>query len=300
MPRARASVTGADTLGRGRRLRSKTTAFFCCHFRRRFPAVAGVAKRLQVVGVDKQRPHAAVRDDVVNVGSTCTHPTHGTGTAERLPQELLRAQVILEDRQAVPLVPVSGLCASAGGVLGLVLWAVHLPRQHTAADVCARPEWLLCHGLSPPGKTKTPEPSHLSVMNRLRRVGSGSLLRYSRWTLCGSFCSTPRFVHLWSLAKAAEPFASGKSGKANIHLLLSFYHTLFLIAILFTSKKFCFPINKHYPKSEINARLSVVVSAGSIHSINVNSPYPLVRVCASITSAPGGAVSRSEASTHPQ
>ena len=154
MPRARASVTGADALGRGRRLRSKTTAFFCCHFRRRFPAMAGVAKRLQVVGVDKQRPHAAVRNDVINVGSTCTHPTHGTGTAERLPQELLRAQAIFEDWQAVPLVPVSGLCASAGGVLWLVLWAVHLPRQHTAADVCARPEWLLCHGLSPPGKNK--------------------------------------------------------------------------------------------------------------------------------------------------
>lgn len=177
MPRARASVTDADTLGRGRRLRSKTTAFFCCHFRRRFPAVAGVAKRLQVVVVDKQRPHAAVWNDVVNVGCTCTHPTHGTGAAERLPQELLRAQVIFEDRQAVPLVPVSGLCTSAGGVLWLVLWTVHLPRQHAAADVCARPEWLLCHGLSPPGKTKTPEPSH-HMVHRLRRVGSGSSFRY--------------------------------------------------------------------------------------------------------------------------
>lgn len=129
-----------------------------------------MTERLQVVGIDEQRPHAAVRDDMIHIGGASPLSTEGTCAAVRLTPKLIGTHVILEDWQRVPLVPVRCRRASAGGVLRLVLWTVHLPRQHAAADMCARSEWLLCHGLSPPGKTKAPEPSHLSVI-----IGSGAL-----------------------------------------------------------------------------------------------------------------------------
>ena len=173
-------------------------------------------------------------------------------------------------------------------------------RVSTRQPMCAHGRSGFCAtGYHLRAKTKTPEPSH-HMVHRLRRVGSGSFCRYSRRILCGSSCSIPRSAFPRSPATAAGLFAAGKSGKAGIRPLSSFYHNILLFAILFTPKKFTFPINKHYPKSEINARLSAVVSGGSIHSMYANSPNPLLRVSVSITSAPGGAVSLSDASTHPQ
>lgn len=141
---------------------------------------------------------------------------------------------------------------------------------------------------------------HTISVDQLRRVGSGSQDRYSRWTLAYSFCTTQECASRKCQAEAAVPFADGKGDTANIHPSFSFYHKSFRFAILFTSNSFIFPENKHYPKPEISARADTSVEAGNNASIYSNEPYPLDLHWRSRTTAPSGSASnRASLSTHP-
>ena len=68
---------------------------------------------------------------------------------------MVRAEIIRPDGQIVPAVI---LCAGLALVFWLMLCAPSGSRQVWAARMSAGPERLHGHGLSPPGKTKTPDP----------------------------------------------------------------------------------------------------------------------------------------------
>ena len=139
-----------------------------------FPAVARVAQALQVTLVDEQRPVALVVLDVVHVGGPDPPALTGTFPAEWLPQELGRPKLVRPDRQVVPAVP--GRALPAGRRLGLVSRAPALPGQRGAAWVPAGPQRFARRGLSPPDKTKTPEP-------RSNRLAGHGLRRSTLWPL---------------------------------------------------------------------------------------------------------------------
>ena len=132
---------------------------FFCLLPCRFLVMASFAQALVVGRVDEQRPAPPVGLDVVHhrcpgaVPGVSGRILRGALAAERLPQELRRAQVVRPDRQAVPAVIFRR--DPARGFLGLVLGTVPLPGQGGTPRVSARPERLQGHGLSPPGKTKS-------------------------------------------------------------------------------------------------------------------------------------------------
>ena len=142
---------------------------------------------------------------------------------------------------------------------------------------------------------------HTISVDQLRRVGSGSQDRYSRWTLACSSCTTLGCAFPQCPAGASAPFFDGKWDTANIHPSFSFYHKSFRFAILFTSNSFIFPENKHYPKPEISARADTSVEAGNNASIYSNDPYPLdIRSGAPRRMVPSGRWSNcASLSTHP-
>lgn len=146
-------------------------------FRHGFAAVAGVAKALQILSVREHRPVPVVRDDVVHLrgpGSAARiswRIPNRTLPAKRLSQELSGAQFVCPFRRGVHPAPGSGRLAAACSVFGLMRCAVSARHQGAASWVPARPQGLLCHGLSPPGKTKEPGPTRPHCGS----CGSGSL-----------------------------------------------------------------------------------------------------------------------------
>lgn len=198
-------------------------------------AVARVAQALEIVPVGEQRPVSPVVPHMVHLRGQCADAPPGALPAELLPEQLAGPKIIRPDGQAIPAVPLGGL--TPGGLLWLMRWAVTVPGELAATWVSARPEWLHCHGLSPPGKTKAPKPRHtLSCWSWLRRlsgldVGSGSG-RYSRWIPARSACSTPAVLWPSSPASAAEPCACRISGRAASHLSRLVYHTFPWVAML--------------------------------------------------------------------
>ena len=96
--------------------------------------------------------------DVVNVRCPDTKPALCALAAEGFAQNLRRSKI------AFPFVglvhPSPGLCLGAAPVAARpVCVAVTVAHQHAAAWVSARSQWLMAHGLSPPGKNKKPPPT---------------------------------------------------------------------------------------------------------------------------------------------
>ena len=121
--------------------------------------MASLAEALQVAYVRKQRHVATVRDNVVHHRGLGPAPSLGADPAERLPEELIRPEIIRPQRQAVQLVPLGGLSPLCLWLL--VLGAVPGLGQGSTPRVPTWPERLLSHGLSPPGgKTKSQHPTN--------------------------------------------------------------------------------------------------------------------------------------------
>lgn len=118
--------------------------------------MAAVAQALQVPRRREECPVAPVGRDVVHIRGPDTQTALGTLAAERFPQELRRPECLGPGRQTVPVVPRGAF--SALGRLGPMVITPAIAGQIVATRFAAWPQGFLCHGLSPPGKTKTPRP----------------------------------------------------------------------------------------------------------------------------------------------
>ena len=150
-------------------------------FSGRFAVVAGLAQALVVSRVDELAPVPPVWYDVVHhrgpdavPGITWRIP-RGALAAERLPQELRRAQVVRPDGQAVPAVV---LPPRLGGALsGACAWGSTPPGSGPHILGAGMAGAVSGPGLSPPGKQKSARattPDHRVI------IGSGAGL-YGRW-----------------------------------------------------------------------------------------------------------------------
>ena len=129
---------------------ANSTASNFAHFCHGFAAVASMAKGLEIASIRKNLPVAAMWSDVVNIRRPdpeqvrqvlllrlgCTLP------AEGFLQQLVRAEIIGPDRQAIPAVPIGGIGTPALSVSGLVLLAVACSRQLPAPGMSARLQGL--------------------------------------------------------------------------------------------------------------------------------------------------------------
>lgn len=191
---------------RGRGLLWILASFLCkifTHLCGCFSAVARVAERLEVLGIDKQRPVSSMGCDVVNIGCTSSFAGKCTMTAEWLAQELIRSKMVSKDRQLVPPVPGCSFLAATTLVFRLVCVTVPIPGQDTAANMSAGSQGPNCHGLSPPGIQKAPEPSH--------RFGGSAQARWLRLSgLIFTMDSRRQFLHQTGIFL---PAVSGRSRK---------------------------------------------------------------------------------------
>jgi hypothetical protein len=249
--------------------RQKSAAIFP-HFGRRFAAMAAMTQALQIGGIDKQSPVAPMGRDVVNIrrpdpsALPCAFPTKGFF------QELHRPQSVPKDGLGIPAVPACRLRTAA--ILGLVFWTIAVARQSATADACAGFQSFQGHGLSPPDKTKKPEPTHLHG-DWLRLIGSGSCNRYSQRSHSCTLGSRPEGSSPSFPAALWRLFPVRKRDTATIHPSWIFYHISFYFARVSLPFSFKFPENIHYLKSEISARLSSFVPGGSMASMYSKHPY---------------------------
>ena len=149
------------------------------HFCQRLSAMAGMTKALQVATVREYRPVSAVRLDVVHFRGRCPDSTPGTFPAKRLTKELSGPQVLRPLWSQVH--PVPGLGRITAAVLGAVEITIAASYQGRTPRMSAWTQRLLCHGLSPPGKTKS---RHRRLLHR-KIIGTGlsestGHVRYSR------------------------------------------------------------------------------------------------------------------------
>lgn len=117
--------------------------------------MARVAERLQVTAIREERPVPTVGHDVVHVRGPHSSALLGTGPAIGLTQELVWAEIVRPLRRSIQTVP----CGAVGAALifGLVGSTVAVRHQDAASWMPAWSQRLPAHGLSPPGKQKTPE-----------------------------------------------------------------------------------------------------------------------------------------------
>jgi len=113
--------------------------------------MAPLAQALQVFRVGEQRYVATVRHDVINNGGSHSQTVLPTVAAKGLLEELRRPQLFSPDGQAVEPVPVLALSSL---VLGLVSVTPTVTSYRRASRLAAWPQWLSCHGLSPPRQKK--------------------------------------------------------------------------------------------------------------------------------------------------
>lgn len=122
-------------------------------FKRCLPVVMMLAQALVVSWVDKQRPVATERPNVID--NSCSRSTSRISgrilpsalSAVRLPEKLLWSELVSPDRKQVP--PVI-LRAGSSLVLWLMLLAPALAGQSRTSRVSTGSQWLTRHGLSPP------------------------------------------------------------------------------------------------------------------------------------------------------
>ena len=159
-----------------------------------------MAQGLQIVRIDKQRPITTVGNNVINVRSSDAQALQCAVAAKGFSQELIRPKVVTEYRQLVPSVPVCRFLAAPHDVPWSVFRTVALTGQDMAANMSARPQGLLCHGLSPPGKQKAPEPSH--------RLGGSAQARWLR--LSGSIFTMDSCLQFLHQTGILLPTVSGR------------------------------------------------------------------------------------------
>ena len=163
----------------------------------RLATMAGMAKALEIAAVREHCPVSAVRLDVVHFRGRRPVSAPGTFPAKGLAKELSRPQVLRPLWSQVH--PVPGLGRIAAAVLGAVEITIAASDQGRTPRMSAWTQRLLCHGLSPPGKTKSLH-QHVRPLRIMwhRLIGTGTR-RYSRWTLFRRACNTPSSSWLWSL-----------------------------------------------------------------------------------------------------
>lgn len=137
-----------------------------CH---RLTAMTRVAERLQVTAIREERPIPTVGHDVVHVRGPHSSALLGTGPAIGLTQELVWAEIVRPLRRSIQTVP----CGAVGAALifGLVGSTVAVRHQDAASWMPAWSQRLPAHGLSPPGKQKTPETMATLALGNI--MGSG-------------------------------------------------------------------------------------------------------------------------------
>lgn len=111
---------------------------------------------MQIASIRELRPVSVVRLHMVHIRGPGADTTLCTFPTKRFPQKLLGSQIIHPLRREIHPVPGLGLLAAPGAVFGLVGCTVSTRHQDAAARMPARSERLQGHGLSPPGKTKSP------------------------------------------------------------------------------------------------------------------------------------------------
>ena len=167
------------------------------HFSHRLATVAGMAKALKIATIHEHCPVSTVRLDVIHFRGRCPVSVPSTLPAKRLTKELAGPQVFRPLWCQVH--PVPGLGFVAAVILWPVAVAVAVGDQGRTPRMPAWAQRLLCHGLSPPGKTKSLR-QHVRPLRIMwhRLYGTGTR-RYLRWTLSRRACSTPSSSWLWSL-----------------------------------------------------------------------------------------------------
>ena len=167
------------------------------HFSHRLATVAGMAKALKIATIHEHCPVSTVRLDVIHFRGRCPVSVPSTLPAKRLTKELAGPQVFRPLWCQVH--PVPGLGFVAAVILWPVAVAVAAGDQGRTPRMPAWAQRLLCHGLSPPGKTKSLR-QHVRPLRIMwhRLYGTGTR-RYLRWTLSRRACSTPSSSWLWSL-----------------------------------------------------------------------------------------------------
>ena len=157
------------------------SASLLLHFGHRLATMAGMAKALEIAAVREHCPVSAVRLDVVHFRGRRPVSAPGTFPAKGLAKELSRPQVLRPLWSQVH--PVPGLGRIAAAVLGAVEITIAASDQGRTPRMSAWTQRLLCHGLSPPGKTKSLH-QHVRPLRIMwhRLIGTGTR-RYSRWTL---------------------------------------------------------------------------------------------------------------------
>lgn len=173
------------------------SASLLLHFGHRLATMAGMAKALEIAAVREHCPVSAVRLDVVHFRGRRPVSAPGTFPAKGLAKELSRPQVLRPLWSQVH--PVPGLGRIAAAVLGAVEITIAASYQGRTPRMSAWTQRLLCHGLSPPGKTKSLH-QHVRPLRIMwhRLIGTGTR-RYSRWTLFRRACNIPSSSWLWSL-----------------------------------------------------------------------------------------------------
>lgn len=201
------------------------------HFLGSFPVMTAFAKTLQIVWVREQRPISPMGLDMVHNRGPDPATLFGALTAPRLLQQLPGPQHIPPQGQVIEPMPLGALPSF---FLGLVLRAIALIGQLSAARIAAGPHWFVCHvEITPQKRKKADQPASVSTLvNRLRLSGSGSG-QYSQSFPGDTACSKPASCGPWCLVEAATPDACTPDRAANL-LCLSLYALLFAFASLFS------------------------------------------------------------------
>lgn len=139
-------------------------------FKRCLPVVMMLAQALVVGWVDKQRPVSPKRPNMIDDSRSRSSPRISSRilpsalSAVRLPEQLLRSELVSPDRQQIPCVIV---CAYAPLMLRLMPGTPPVSRSNRTSWMSTRPKWFARHGLSPPRISKKPkEPSPATIRNQ--------------------------------------------------------------------------------------------------------------------------------------
>lgn len=116
--------------------------------------MASATQALEVVPVKKQVQTPAVRDDVIDLCRSGVNAVFQAFLAPWLSHKLRRANIPAPDWQIVEPVPALRVRTSDIRPSGLMSVAVAVAHELAAPWMSARPERLVAHGLSPPGKTE--------------------------------------------------------------------------------------------------------------------------------------------------
>lgn len=195
-----------------------------------------MTQAFQIALRDKQSPIPFVIPDMVNIRSPNPQASFTAFPAKRFSQKLCRPEIICPDWQSVPAVPGGALPPRRW--LRLMRGAPPVPGQRSAAWITARSQRFVCHGLSPPRKTKARANDHTFPVS-VTGPGSQSTRpcrRQSVFLFYNPGNKQPAFCLEYQAGSLSVSCFSGILDKPPTHLLLlSFYHDLTLLASFPTS-----------------------------------------------------------------